>query len=603
MAMEEGNTSSTTPSSKSKSQKKEEKKNSKNKKPSASPEDKTISHSTPKTSLKKQGRLSRVFSTLRGKLSKNKKKSGSEVISVEEEPTLHTVSQKSEEKETFLPLENLPRDILNSVLQFWFLKKDKTNPDNPFPLLLPVFNAIKPFVIKGEEQEVINTWYEKNDPISQESLKAAANTLSILSRVSKAFQKSFKNDLTTLKKLFNLTKAQDYQSSFFIQNNVLKNNHFENQYIIFFQEIYIIGIKNSSGILPRQLLNLRSIYSNFEAKQITKLSISNSSAYNTTFLPKKILEFTNLEEIILSAPNISIPPYLASFPRLQTLKLNSMKIEVLPNILSELISLTHLDISHNQIQSVGNTLDKLTNLKVLNAHTNKLSEFLNVNSLVNLESANFSSNQLEGISVISFSLQSLNLSKNKLSNFRNITGTALINLNLSHNQITAILENIGALVNLQALNLEENQISSVSNELDRLQSLTEINLSNNKLDSCPQSLERLKNIQTVNLGHNPFHKSKKICAYRNIDVIILDNIGLTDIPFELLQNPPQTLNLSRNNIDMFKLTPLKINLILESKVLKKIHLEGNTNFEHFKNHQTNDDPIINSFHKWLFEKK
>lgn len=155
-----------------------------------------------------------------------------------------------------------------------------------------------------------------------------------------------------------------------------------------------------------------------------------------------------------------------SWPRILVLSRNH--IHRVPIIFTNSSSLQLLDLSHNQIITIGNnSFEALESLKVLN---------LSTNSIVDLEE-----NTFQGL----ISLKSLDISRNKLKSIRNqvfTTLTSLQYLNISNNEIETLNEiTFNDLVSLQQLDLSWNKLSRVAPGSLHLPSLARLLLAGNPL--------------------------------------------------------------------------------------------------------------------------
>jgi internalin A len=76
-------------------------------------------------------------------------------------------------------------------------------------------------------------------------------------------------------------------------------------------------------------------------------------------------------------------------------------------------------------------------------------------------------------------------------------------LDLSHQELTVLPAEIGALESLRELYLEENRIETLPPEIGRLVNLRKLNLENNHLTSLPPEMSALTNLTELNLRGNP----------------------------------------------------------------------------------------------------
>lgn len=159
-------------------------------------------------------------------------------------------------------------------------------------------------------------------------------------------------------------------------------------------------------------------------------------------LEVNILDSTQAETVSLIDKNLTqFPKELFNFNNLQSLYLDTNKIEKISKKINRLQTLKELSLSNNQIESLPKNLGKLGNLT------------------------------------------SLDLSFNKLQN---------------------IPAELGNLQKLTWLNLSYNQLKSLPNEFTQLSDLTYLDLSYNNFKELPQGLENLKNLIFLDVrGNSP----------------------------------------------------------------------------------------------------
>lgn len=217
-------------------------------------------------------------------------------------------------------------------------------------------------------------------------------------------------------------------------------------------------------------------------------------------------------------------------------------------LVSELIHLVYLDLSHNKITSIGR-LSKLTRLRTLDLSFNQLSAIKGLNKSTQLVSLNLSHNEIgsiEGLTTTT-ALIELNLSYNEIAAIRGLDNLSKIKtLDLSHNRIS-VLNGLGNLTKLEQLYLSENNISVIQ-RLNRLTNLKELNLSANQI-SILQGIGNLSRLDTLLVAYNKIHKIQK-----------LDNLSTLE-----------TLNISHNQVS----TVAEIEMLTQLPGLKTLEVYGN----------------------------
>ncbi|MCP5078266.1 MAG: serine/threonine-protein kinase [Psychromonas sp.] len=158
-------------------------------------------------------------------------------------------------------------------------------------------------------------------------------------------------------------------------------------------------------------------------------------------------------------------------------------------ILSLADSLEILDLSHNQLSTLPETLTQLHKLKIIFASHNcfeKLPEVLG--RCKNLEMVGFKSNQIT-----------------------DVPGSALPKqlrwLILTDNQIETLPGSLGERPRLQKLALAGNRLKTLPNTMHKLVNLELIRISANQLTECPEQLLNLPKLAWFAFAGNPFCQS------------------------------------------------------------------------------------------------
>nr|XP_023023316.1 leucine-rich repeat protein 1-like [Leptinotarsa decemlineata] len=134
----------------------------------------------------------------------------------------------------------------------------------------------------------------------------------------------------------------------------------------------------------------------------------------------------------------------------------------------------------------------LTKLRVLDLSSNCI-EFVpeELNILPNLKELNLSANRLHKATFRQWSWMRGNLAK------------SLVLLNLSHNELVVLPNQIRKLHQLQTLNLNYNSLQALPTSLGSMSNLKIFSASNNSIKSLPGSLKKLR-LQSIDVSHNNF---------------------------------------------------------------------------------------------------
>ncbi|XP_066562504.1 leucine-rich repeat and calponin homology domain-containing protein 1 isoform X2 [Amia ocellicauda] len=178
-----------------------------------------------------------------------------------------------------------------------------------------------------------------------------------------------------------------------------------------------------------------------------------------------------------------IPTEVCQFISLETLNLYHNCIKVIPETITSLQSLTYLNLSRNQLSGLPTCLCGLP-LRVLIASNNKLG--------------------------------SLPEEIGKLKN--------LMELDVSCNEITTLPQNIGKLKALRELNIRRNYLSALPEDLADLP-LVKLDFSCNKVSVIPICYRKMTQLQTLQLENNPLQSPPaQICLKGKVHIFKYLNI-------------------------------------------------------------------------------
>jgi len=235
-----------------------------------------------------------------------------------------------------------------------------------------------------------------------------------------------------------------------------------------------------------------------------------------TKFPDAVLQLTNLKILNLSHNQITQIPDTLGLSNLTELDLSSNQITSIPEDLGQLSNLTLLDLNYNQITSIPEELGQLSNLTRLDLSRNQITSIPeNLGQLSNLTGLHLYDNQItsipEELGQLS-NLTELSLSWNQITSIPEALAqlSNLTLLYLNNNQITSIPEAIAQLFNLRQLDLSNNQITQIPEAIAQLFNLTQLDLSNNQIETIPECLETLPQLKYLDLRHNPLPVSPEV---------------------------------------------------------------------------------------------
>lgn len=244
------------------------------------------------------------------------------------------------------------------------------------------------------------------------------------------------------------------------------------------------------------------------------VTVLNLSGNRLTELPDRINELVNLERLIVIGNQLhTLPDSLIGLKKLCYLDLSNNQLSELPKGFRDLgikhLSLSgnmieqinyslvgmlefanHVDLSNNQIRTVGNVFDSLEFIDTLNLSGNLLKEL----------SVKFGENQRK--------LRTLDLSENLFAIFPvqpiiNLL-TTLHKLDMSFNQLSEVDFPVGIRHStITTLDLSNNQIVELPASIGGLNNLQNLRIRNNFLTIIPATIQLLSRLGQLDLWGNP----------------------------------------------------------------------------------------------------
>lgn len=233
------------------------------------------------------------------------------------------------------------------------------------------------------------------------------------------------------------------------------------------------------------------------------------------------------------------------------------------DFISNLISLTTVDISYNKIEEL-NGLNNLIKLQYLGLRNNQIKELKGLDSLLNLTYLDIRYNQiialkgLENLSNLCYFYISNNqiLELKGLDRLSNIKYFEIKNNNIEDRDLGGIEK----LINLEHFNISSNSIENL-NGIEKLTNLQYFNISSNSIENLNR-IEKLTKLQHFNISSNAIKSLEGIKKLKKLEYL--------DISFNFIQDLDEIVELiNLKHID-----------IKENRIVELICLEKLTKLEH-----------------------
>ncbi|KAK7454657.1 protein phosphatase regulatory subunit Sds22 [Stygiomarasmius scandens] len=246
-----------------------------------------------------------------------------------------------------------------------------------------------------------------------------------------------------------------------------------------------------------------------------------------------------------------------------------------PEVFHLLTKLEELDLYDNKVKDLGNALEKLQNLSVLDLSFNLLRVVPDsLKHLSNLKTVYFIQNRISKITNLDnlTSLRSLELGGNRIRKIENLD--SLVNLEelwLGKNKITK-LENFSRLKRLKILSLQSNRITVIEG-LEELTDLEELYLSHNGVKKL-EGLDQNVHLRTLDVGNNFISAIENVSHLTELEELWMNGNQIPDLLALDSQlshiSTLQTIYLEANPCQKDDMTGYRRKIMLALKQLKQI---------------------------------
>ena len=307
--------------------------------------------------------------------------------------------------------------------------------------------------------------------------------------------------------------------------------------------------KNSKGFdveATKRNANIENILKS--ARATGNLSLSNRglkvfpaevSNFSNLNYDQKWWELVPLSKLDLSNNEIdSILPTITNEPDIQVFRMTNNLLTEIPEEVFCLPNLKNVDFSNNKLKALPSSWAMSVSLVEANLYNNKITNLPKALNLRNLEILNISDNSISSLPIFMnlTKLKRLDFSTNKLTQIKaeQLRGLEQLEyLILIKNEISFVERGAFAgLKSLILLDLRENNLQEFE-EIPDSSKLDTLLLAYNKLKSI-SNFQTAKNLTVLDLKNNKIEfLNPEICLMSNLKTLDLSNNDLSDIPSEL----------------------------------------------------------------------
>eukprot|EP01130_Rhizamoeba_saxonica_P005082 TRINITY_DN2044_c1_g1_i4.p1 TRINITY_DN2044_c1_g1~~TRINITY_DN2044_c1_g1_i4.p1 ORF type:complete len:473 (+),score=58.54 TRINITY_DN2044_c1_g1_i4:41-1459(+) len=221
-------------------------------------------------------------------------------------------------------------------------------------------------------------------------------------------------------------------------------------------------------------------------------------------------------------------------------KVYGIKPQTYFSTLENLVKATSLNLCHNLLEYIPNTVLNVNILTNLQLSNNMISEIDHrISNLVSLECLDLSYNLIEYIPPCIGELKNLQ------------------HFYLQVNQIRSLPPEIGLLQNLSTLFLQENQLKRLPNELFQLKSLKSLLVSDNDLERLSSHVADLTSLWWLDVRNNNLNylpSSLYELSNKSLDTLSWEGNEFGNIPFQFKVSLNKTLDYCSGKPETYKVT-------------------------------------------------
>jgi Leucine-rich repeat (LRR) protein len=252
--------------------------------------------------------------------------------------------------------------------------------------------------------------------------------------------------------------------------------------------------------------------------------------------------------------------FAAKVQQFKLIDLSGMRLEMIPESLSNFPNLTELNICKNPLIELPT---QITALKIDGQQLTQFTEdliqrplltYLDLSKLSSFNWHHQTANQdaINGLlqRISGLNIQTLFLRENRIKELKGIENlTTLKVLNLYRNRLKTLPKGIEQLNTLEELNLQNNALTELGDQLYQLNNLRVLHLGSNELNLLSESICSLENLEELHLKYNVIKQfPSSMSNLKTLRKLDLSSCMLKEIPKFLVDLPKlEFLDLRRNN--------------------------------------------------------